>query len=79
MATGPACRRWCSMSPDKKTREILFVGAGPGDPDLITVAGQKALGEADLIVVAGSLVNPAILSWRKPECRVVDSAPLELT
>jgi len=57
---------------------ILFVGAGPGDPDLITVAGQKALAQADLVVHAGSLVNPEILSWCRPEARLVDSAELNL-
>lgn len=53
---------------------VVFIGAGPGDPDLITVAGQKALAAADVIVYAGSLVNPAILGWRKAGARVVDSA-----
>jgi precorrin-4/cobalt-precorrin-4 C11-methyltransferase len=57
---------------------ILFVGAGPGDPDLITVAGQKALAEADLVVYAGSLVNAEILSWCRPGARLADSAPLAL-
>ncbi|UQZ88821.1 precorrin-4 C(11)-methyltransferase [Deltaproteobacteria bacterium Smac51] len=60
------------------TLPILFVGAGPGDPDLITVAGQKALKDADLVVHAGSLVNPEILSWCRPGARLVDSAPLSL-
>jgi precorrin-4/cobalt-precorrin-4 C11-methyltransferase len=58
--------------------EVLFVGAGPGDPGLITVAGRDALAAADLIVHAGSLVNPAILSWRREGCELVDSAPLDL-
>ncbi|MDR2611534.1 MAG: precorrin-4 C(11)-methyltransferase [Deltaproteobacteria bacterium] len=57
---------------------VTFVGAGPGDPDLITVAGRKALEEADLIVTAGSLVNPEILACRRDGCRVEDSAPLNL-
>jgi precorrin-4/cobalt-precorrin-4 C11-methyltransferase len=57
---------------------VIFVGAGPGDPDLITVAGRKALEAADLIVTAGSLVNPEILSCRRESCKVVDSAPLNL-
>jgi len=61
-----------------KNNQILFVGAGPGDPDLITVAGQKALNQADLIVVAGSLVNPEILNYRNNNSKVVDSAPLNL-
>ncbi|MDR2141313.1 MAG: precorrin-4 C(11)-methyltransferase [Deltaproteobacteria bacterium] len=60
------------------SQAIVFVGAGPGDPDLITVAGLKAIQAADLIVVAGSLVNPAIYADRSPHCRVVDSAPLDL-
>ena len=41
---------------------ISFVGAGPGAPDLISVRGQKLLEEADLIIYAGSLVNPELLS-----------------
>ncbi|MDR2459294.1 MAG: precorrin-4 C(11)-methyltransferase [Deltaproteobacteria bacterium] len=57
---------------------IIFVGAGPGDPDLITVAGRKAIEAADLIVTAGSLVNPEIMAFRKKDCEVVDSAPLNL-
>ena len=57
---------------------VIFVGAGPGDPDLITVAGQKALAVADLVIHAGSLVNPEILTWCRPEARLVDSAPLDL-
>ena len=57
---------------------ILFVGAGPGDPKLITVAGRDALAEADLVIHAGSLVNPELLAWARPEARLVDSAPLDL-
>ncbi len=57
---------------------ILFVGAGPGDPDLVTVAGQKALAEADVVIYAGSLVNPEILSHCRPGTRFIDSAPLNL-
>ncbi|MDR1872207.1 MAG: precorrin-4 C(11)-methyltransferase [Deltaproteobacteria bacterium] len=61
------------------TLEVLFVGAGPGDPDLITVAGQKALSKANLIVMAGSLVNPAIITAHaNPEATIIDSAPLTL-
>ena len=39
--------------------KVYFVGAGPGDPDLITVKGKRLLEEADLVIFAGSLVNPA--------------------
>lgn len=57
---------------------VVFVGAGPGDPELITVAGKRAVSEADLIVWAGSLVGPEVLSWRKEGSEVVDSAGLNL-
>jgi len=45
---------------------VLFVGAGPGDPELITVKGRKALETADLVVYAGSLVPEELLSWTRP-------------
>jgi precorrin-4/cobalt-precorrin-4 C11-methyltransferase len=41
---------------------VYFVGAGPGNPDLITVKGKKLLGSADVVVYAGSLVNPALVA-----------------
>lgn len=57
---------------------IFFVGAGPGAKDLITVRGQKLLQEADVIIYAGSLVNPALLEYKKPECQVYNSATMTL-
>ncbi|MFA5111943.1 MAG: precorrin-4 C(11)-methyltransferase [Desulfobaccales bacterium] len=57
---------------------VIFVGAGPGDPELITVKGQKALAQADLILYAGSLVNPAVLEWAGPAAKLIDTAPLNL-
>lgn len=57
---------------------IYFVGAGSGAPDLITVRGAKLLGEADIIVYAGSLVNPALLQHKKASCMVYDSAKMTL-
>jgi precorrin-4/cobalt-precorrin-4 C11-methyltransferase len=57
---------------------VIFVGAGPGDPELITVKGQKALAAADLVLYAGSLVSPAILTWAGPGAELVDTAPLNL-
>jgi len=57
---------------------ILFVGAGPGDPDLITVKGKKALEDADVIVYAGSLVPHAVLKWAAPDAVKIDSASLAL-
>jgi len=57
---------------------VIFVGAGPGDPELITVKGQKALAQADLVLYAGSLVNPAVLQWAGPGAELVDTAGLNL-
>ena len=44
---------------------VHFVGAGPGAPDLITVRGKKYLEEADVVIYAGSLVNPELLTYTK--------------
>ena len=57
---------------------IYFVGAGSGAPDLITVRGARLLSEADVIVYAGSLVNPALLDYKKDECEVYNSAKMTL-
>jgi precorrin-4/cobalt-precorrin-4 C11-methyltransferase len=60
------------------TAPVTFCGAGPGDPDLITVKGQQALAAADLVVYAGSLVPAALLKWTRPDCRRLSSAGLHL-
>ena len=57
---------------------VLFVGAGPGDPELITVKGQKALQESDLVIYAGSLVPKALLKWTKPGTKSISSASMHL-
>lgn len=57
---------------------IYFVGAGSGDAELITVKGKRLLEEASLVVYAGSLVNPALLEYCRPDCERVDSARLTL-
>lgn len=57
---------------------MYFIGAGPGDPELITVKGSRLLGEADLVIYAGSLVNKAILVHARDGARLVDSAGLDL-
>ena len=57
---------------------VHFVGAGCGAPDLITVRGAKLLSEADVIIYAGSLVNPALLDYAKPGCEIHDSAYMTL-
>lgn len=57
---------------------IHFVGAGPGAPDLITQRGAALLQEADCIIYAGSLVNPALLGLAKAGCRICNSACMTL-
>lgn len=57
---------------------IHFIGAGPGGEDLITVRGARLLGEADVIIYAGSLVNPALLAYKNQDCAVYDSAGMTL-
>lgn len=57
---------------------IKFVGAGSGAPDLITVRGMKLLQEADVIIYAGSLVNPQLLEYKKEDCQVYNSAYMTL-
>lgn len=57
---------------------IYFIGAGPGAADLITVRGAKLLKKADVIIYAGSLVNPALLDYAKEECKIYDSAKMTL-
>lgn len=57
---------------------IHFVGAGSGAADLITVRGKKLLEEADVIIYAGSLVNPELLSYAKEGCQIFNSAKMTL-
>lgn len=57
---------------------VYFVGAGSGAADLITVRGMHLLEQADVIIYAGSLVNPELLSYAKAECKIYNSAKLTL-
>ena len=57
---------------------VYFVGAGPGAPDLITVRGYKLISQADVIIYAGSLVNPELLQAAKPACEIFNSAFMTL-
>ena len=57
---------------------IHFVGAGSGATDLITVRGAKHLSEADVIIYAGSLVNPELLNYAKEGCKIYNSAEMTL-
>ena len=57
---------------------VYFVGAGPGAKDLITVRGMELLKKADMVIYAGSLVNPELLEYCPDSCRTVSSANLTL-
>lgn len=57
---------------------VHFVGAGSGAPDLITLRGKKFLEEADVIIYAGSLVNPQLLDYAKQDCKIYNSAKMTL-
>lgn len=57
---------------------VHFVGAGPGAPDLITQRGAALLRAADVVIYAGSLVNPALLGLCRQDCSVYNSAQMTL-
>ena len=57
---------------------VHFVGAGPGAIDLITLRGKSLLENADVIIYAGSLVNPALLDFAKDSCKILNSALMTL-
>lgn len=57
---------------------VHFVGAGSGAVDLITVRGARLLGKADVVIYAGSLVNPDVLSYTKKDCVIHNSAEMTL-
>ena len=64
------------LQPDTNRHPVVFLGAGPGDPELLTLKGRRLLDDADLVVYAGSLVNPALLDGIGAVCH--DSAALDL-
>ena len=57
---------------------IYFIGAGPGATDLITVRGMRLLQKADVVIYAGSLVNPELLDYCRPETTIYNSASMTL-
>lgn len=57
---------------------VYFIGAGSGDPDLITVKGKALLEKADIVIYAGSLVNPVLLECCPEDCEIHDSSKMTL-
>ncbi len=62
----------------KKDAKVYFIGAGPGDPELLTLKGRRLIRTADVLIYAGSLVNPRILSLKKKGAATYDSASMSL-
>lgn len=58
--------------------KVHFIGAGPGDKELITLRGYNLLKEADVVIYAGSLVNPQLLDYCKESCEIYNSAAMDL-
>jgi precorrin-4 methylase len=57
---------------------VHFIGAGPGDPELITVRGKRLIEEAPVVLYAGSLVPPTVVAMARADALVIDTAPLTL-
>jgi precorrin-4/cobalt-precorrin-4 C11-methyltransferase len=67
------------MTPPLRTpATVTFVGAGPGDPELLTIGGRKAIRQAGMVLYAGSLVPKAVIACARKGTRIIDSAPLTL-
>lgn len=62
------------LTPNSLTPAVYLVGAGPGDPDLLTIKAQKLLMQADVILFADSLVPQQILQWVRPDAEVIRTA-----
>ncbi|HEV2634914.1 MAG TPA: precorrin-4 C(11)-methyltransferase [Actinocrinis sp.] len=58
--------------------KVVFIGAGPGAADLITLRGARAIGAADIVIWASSLVQAEILEHARPDAEIVDSAALPI-
>lgn len=69
-----------SKNPGNSMNSIIvyFIGAGPGDPELLTIKARKIIKKADVIIYAGSLVNKAILKLAKKDAHLYDSADMNL-
>ena len=58
--------------------KVYFIGAGPGDPELLTLKGKRIIEKADILIYAGSLVNPEVLTWKKKGAVSYNSASMDL-
>lgn len=67
-----------SLFIGERMNKIIFLGAGPGDPELISLKGYKILSKADVVIYTGSLINKDILKFAKGDAILIDSANLNL-
>ncbi|MCD6232433.1 precorrin-4 C(11)-methyltransferase [Candidatus Aerophobetes bacterium] len=58
--------------------KVFFIGAGPGDPELLTIKGQKIIKRAEIVIYAGSLINKEILNFAKDRAKIYDSSKMSL-
>jgi precorrin-4/cobalt-precorrin-4 C11-methyltransferase len=58
--------------------KVYFIGAGPGDPELLTIKGKKIIEKADILIYAGSLVNKEVLEYNKKNAKTYNSALMTL-
>jgi precorrin-4/cobalt-precorrin-4 C11-methyltransferase len=63
---------------EEPVTQVYFIGAGPGDPELITIKGVKAIEKAGIVIYAGSLVNPEILRYAQADAEIFNSASMDL-
>ena len=56
---------------EKYKEKVYFIGAGPGDPELITIKGQRIVKEADVIIYAGSLVPKEVIDCHKDGAEIL--------
>ena len=57
---------------------VYFIGAGPGDKELLTIKGMRILSTADCVIYTGSLINPELLDYAGSDCALYDSASMTL-
>ncbi|RME78249.1 MAG: precorrin-4 C(11)-methyltransferase [Chloroflexi bacterium] len=67
-----------SSFPQSPGGRVYFIGAGPGDPELITLKAQRLIAAADVIIYAGSLVNPAVLAHARGDAALYNSVGMKL-
>jgi len=66
------------MPSNESRSRVFFVGAGPGDPELLTLKARRHIEEADLVLYTGSLVPKEVIAFARPGAKVIDSSSMTL-